>query len=90
MVSGDVIPNAAKDAPADFQHWFQHHPVHQVLKKCMVLRPPVSHGGPSLALRRRLQSLAGGLTLHIWTSHDVPWLASDDDLPRHPEWQSGR
>jgi hypothetical protein len=48
------------------------------------------HGGPSLALRRRLQSLAGGLTLHIWTSHDVPWLASDDDLPRHPEWQSGR
>jgi ADP-ribosyl-[dinitrogen reductase] hydrolase len=29
-------------------------------------------------------------TLHIWTSHDVPWLASDDDLPRHPEWQSGR
>jgi hypothetical protein len=42
MVSGDVIPNAAKDAPADFQHWFQHHPVHQALKKCMVLRPPVS------------------------------------------------
>jgi len=42
MVSGDVIPNAAKDASADFRRWFQHHPVHQALRECMVLRPPVS------------------------------------------------
>jgi hypothetical protein len=42
MVSGDVIPNAAKDASADFRQWFQHHPVHKALKECMVLRPPVS------------------------------------------------
>src|SRR5215471_5513890 len=42
MVSGDVVPNAAKDVPADFRQWFQHHPVHQALKECMVLRPPVS------------------------------------------------
>ncbi|WP_018151242.1 GFA family protein [Leeia oryzae] len=26
---------------------------------------------------------------HIWTSHDVPWLAYDD-LPAYPEWQPGR
>jgi hypothetical protein len=26
---------------------------------------------------------------HIWTSHDVPWLAHND-IPEFPEWQSGR
>ena len=29
-------------------------------------------------------------TMHIWTSHDVPWLADGDDAPRYPEWQPGR
>jgi ADP-ribosyl-[dinitrogen reductase] hydrolase len=29
-------------------------------------------------------------TLHIWTSHDVPWLVDDGDLPRYPEWQPSR
>jgi hypothetical protein len=28
--------------------------------------------------------------VHIWTSHDVPWLAEGEDLPRFPEWPPGR
>lgn len=28
--------------------------------------------------------------LHIWTSHDVAWVADPGDLPRYPEWQPGR
>lgn len=28
-------------------------------------------------------------TMHIWRSHDVPWL-SDDQLPSYQEWQPGR
>jgi hypothetical protein len=27
---------------------------------------------------------------HIWTSHDVPWLSGEKDIPRHAEWQPGR
>jgi ADP-ribosyl-[dinitrogen reductase] hydrolase len=27
--------------------------------------------------------------MHIWTSHDVPWLGYED-IPGYPEWQSGR
>lgn len=27
--------------------------------------------------------------MHIWTSHDVPWL-DDDDVPAYPQWQPGR
>ena len=26
--------------------------------------------------------------MHIWTSHDVPWLKDSDDLSRHPQWPS--
>ena len=29
-------------------------------------------------------------SFHIWTGHDVPWLAEDDEAPRYPEWQPGR
>jgi ADP-ribosyl-[dinitrogen reductase] hydrolase len=28
--------------------------------------------------------------VHIWTSHDVPWLAEGEALPRFPEWPTGR
>lgn len=28
--------------------------------------------------------------LHIWTSHEAPWLLDEADLPRHAEWQPGR
>jgi ADP-ribosyl-[dinitrogen reductase] hydrolase len=28
--------------------------------------------------------------VHIWTSHDVPWLAEGEALPRFPEWPPGR
>jgi len=28
--------------------------------------------------------------MHIWTSHDAPWLSDDGEVPRHPEWQPGR
>jgi ADP-ribosyl-[dinitrogen reductase] hydrolase len=28
--------------------------------------------------------------VHIWCSHDVPWLSSDNDIPRHQEWQPDR
>jgi len=27
--------------------------------------------------------------MHIWTSHDVPWLEYED-IPAYPEWQPGR
>jgi hypothetical protein len=27
--------------------------------------------------------------VHIWTSHDVPWLAEGEHLPRFPEWPPG-
>jgi len=27
--------------------------------------------------------------MHIWTSHDVPWLEYEG-IPSHPEWQPGR
>jgi hypothetical protein len=27
---------------------------------------------------------------HIWTSHDVPWLVDEGDVPRYAEWQPGR
>jgi len=42
MVSGDVVPNATKDVPADFRRWYLEHPVHQALAECMKLRPPVN------------------------------------------------
>jgi ADP-ribosyl-[dinitrogen reductase] hydrolase len=29
-------------------------------------------------------------SVHIWTSHDVPWLADDDGMPRYPEWPPAR
>lgn len=28
--------------------------------------------------------------MHIWTSHDPPWLVDDGAVPRHPDWQPGR
>jgi len=28
--------------------------------------------------------------MHIWTSHEAPWLADGEDVPRYPEWQPGR
>jgi hypothetical protein len=28
--------------------------------------------------------------VHIWTSHEVPWLAEGEDLPRFPEWPPRR
>ena len=27
--------------------------------------------------------------MHIWTSHDAPWLADGEDVPCYPEWQPG-
>ena len=32
----------------------------------------------------------GRPTMHIWTSHDAPWLTDGDDVPRYLEWQPGR
>ncbi len=29
-------------------------------------------------------------TMHIWTSHDQPWLTDEGELPRYPEWPPGR
>ncbi len=29
-------------------------------------------------------------TMHIWTSHDAPWLTDGEGLPRYLEWQPGR
>jgi ADP-ribosyl-[dinitrogen reductase] hydrolase len=29
-------------------------------------------------------------TLHIWTSHDVPWLLDREDMPRYLTWENGR
>jgi len=28
--------------------------------------------------------------MHIWCSHDVPWLQDDADIPFYDEWQPGR
>jgi ADP-ribosyl-[dinitrogen reductase] hydrolase len=28
--------------------------------------------------------------LHIWTSHEVPWLVDETDVPRYPEWPPDR
>jgi ADP-ribosyl-[dinitrogen reductase] hydrolase len=28
--------------------------------------------------------------IHVWTSHDAPWLTNDTDLPHYPEWQPNR
>lgn len=28
--------------------------------------------------------------MHIWTSHNAPWLADGEDALRCPEWQPGR
>ncbi|MCO6415337.1 GFA family protein [Siccirubricoccus sp. KC 17139] len=28
--------------------------------------------------------------LHVWTTHDVPWLSEETLAPRHPEWPPGR
>jgi hypothetical protein len=28
--------------------------------------------------------------LHIWTSHDVPWVVDEGAPPRYAEWQPGR
>ncbi|RFA29424.1 aldehyde-activating protein [Alkalilimnicola ehrlichii] len=32
----------------------------------------------------------GRPVLHIWTSHDVPWLAYAEELPAYEEWPPGR
>lgn len=52
--------------------------------------------GSSPGKLRRFRSLYGTHLLaerpamHIWTSHDAPWLAHGEDVPRYPEWQPGR
>jgi len=28
--------------------------------------------------------------MHIWTSHDAPWLAEGDELPHYSEWPPSR
>ena len=28
--------------------------------------------------------------MHIWNSHDVPWLRDEGELPHYPKWQPGR
>ena len=28
--------------------------------------------------------------MHIWCSHDVPWLQDGEDVPSYQEWQPGR
>jgi ADP-ribosyl-[dinitrogen reductase] hydrolase len=28
--------------------------------------------------------------MHIWTSHDVPWLLDADGASRYPAWPPGR
>lgn len=28
--------------------------------------------------------------MHIWCSHDVPWLEEREGVPSYPEWQPGR
>jgi ADP-ribosyl-[dinitrogen reductase] hydrolase len=28
--------------------------------------------------------------MHIWTSHEVPWLTEDERMPRFPEWPPAR
>jgi ketol-acid reductoisomerase len=42
MVSGDVLPKSAEPVPGDFRQWYLNHPVHQALRECMTLRPPIS------------------------------------------------
>lgn len=29
-------------------------------------------------------------TMHIWCSHDVPWLEDNEDIPFNQEWPPGR
>jgi ADP-ribosyl-[dinitrogen reductase] hydrolase len=29
-------------------------------------------------------------TVHIWTSHDAPWLGTGEEIPCYPEWPPGR
>jgi ketol-acid reductoisomerase len=42
MVSGDVLPKASEPIPGNFRQWYLNHPIHQALKACMALRPPIN------------------------------------------------
>jgi hypothetical protein len=45
-------------------------------------------GEPQLILRVATLDDDPGVrpVVHIWTSHDVPWLRDGSDLPSYPEW----
>jgi ADP-ribosyl-[dinitrogen reductase] hydrolase len=47
---------------------------------------------PHVVLRVATLDDDPGLTpsMHIWTSHDAPWLIDDRELPRYAEWQPSR
>jgi ADP-ribosyl-[dinitrogen reductase] hydrolase len=48
-------------------------------------------GQPHVILRVATLDDDPGLVpnLHIWTSHDVPWLLDAGHQPRYPQWQPG-
>ncbi|PXX99641.1 GFA family protein [Halomonas sp. LBP4] len=49
-------------------------------------------GQPHLILRVPTLDEDPGMrpTVHLWRSHDVPWLAHGDELPSYDEWPPGR
>lgn len=48
-------------------------------------------GQPNLIVRMATLDEAPDASpqMHIWTSHDQPWLAYEN-IPAYPEWQPGR
>jgi len=49
-------------------------------------------GRPYVSLRVATLDEDPGLrpAMHIWVSHDLPWLGDEGALPRNPEWPQGR
>jgi len=47
---------------------------------------------PHIILRVATLDEDPGVTpaMHIWTSHDPPWLTDGKEVPRYPEWEPGR
>lgn len=81
--SGQDRLRAYESSPGKLRHFCSQCGTHLVAERPaqphVILRVPTLDDDPGLKP-----------TMHIWTSHDAPWLVDDGDLPRYPEWQPGR
>nr|WP_246806909.1 GFA family protein [Ensifer sp. ENS04] len=82
-MAGEDALRSFESSPGKFRHFCSNCGTHLVAERPVqphvILRVATLDDDPGVRPR-----------FHIWTSHDVAWLADDEDTPQYPEWQPGR